>query len=71
MELNINLSHFNFKSEDITTEILEQTADKTISKTSYPNGLCFIFHQTADTVKIHSNWNLRIENDGSMTPIEP
>lgn len=71
MEYKINLSHFNFKDEDITYEVLEQTVNKIISKTSYSNGLYFIFTQTISDIEVKSNWTLKLENDGSITPVKP
>lgn len=71
METNINLKHFNFKDDDAVVKVLEMTPSKIISMVTYPNGLILHFNITADEVKVKCNWSLKVEDDGSFTPIEP
>ncbi|MFS9328665.1 hypothetical protein QM364_06775 [Streptococcus anginosus] len=69
VHMKINLEHFEFKAEDIKTEILEMDADHIKSRTIYPNGLILSFEQTADEISVDTNWRWKQEPDGSLTPI--
>lgn len=56
-----------FALSDIRQEILENSPDRIVRKSTYPNGFEIIFEQQAGVMVLHCNQPLRSNEDGSFT----
>lgn len=52
--------------QDIKVDILHQSPERTVSKSTYPNGFELTFDQCSDHITITCNRELTIDADGSL-----
>ena len=64
------LTPWNINLKDIKKET-EQHANLILAKSTYPNGFYIETHQTSESITFITNWELKDNGDGTMTPIQP
>jgi hypothetical protein len=66
-EINIK-TDFGIEFSDIKQNLIEQTPERIIRESIYPNGFAVKIEQTADSVVFYTNKELIKDTDGSYYP---